>query len=196
MRIGTNREFAHRILAPELKQIMTIFPNTFITIVALERGTENALLNGQIDIGIDCERPNDPEIGYHLVLDEPIVAVCSADFYRKHKSDILQEKLDVLPHLLCDRLNPDRIFLHQENNMTVVAQFNDVAATRAACLSGVGWALLPKYAVSEELELKTLRLMSEKKFGKSKYGIWWPRSRGYLKGSVAKLRKWLEEKKL
>lgn len=196
LRIGTNREFAARVLGPDLSQFLKLFPHTQLTINSYERGTEEALLKGQIDIGLDCERPNDPEIAYKLVVDELIVAVCGKHFYKTHQKKILSGEYVNLPHLICERLAPDKILSKLENHPHVIARFNDIATTRAACVHDIGWALLPHYAVKQELKAKSLIQIDKSTYGKSKYGVWWIRHRSYLRESVEKSTAWLASKEL
>lgn len=196
LRIGTNREFASRILATDFASFQKFFPDTMLIINAYEHGTEEALLQNQIDIGIDCDRPYDPEIGYKLLVDEPIVAVATKAFVKKYRGEIAEGRYMKLPHFLCDRLHPDKILAKADNQLNVIAKFNDIATTRAACTSGAGWALLPSYAIQAELEAGALVKIDEKAYGKSKYGVWWLRSRSYLKESSEKVSEWLREKKL
>ncbi|MGE0631415.1 MAG: substrate-binding domain-containing protein [Pseudobdellovibrionaceae bacterium] len=196
LRIGTNREFSARILGPDFRIFQELFPDTTLIVNSYERGTEAALLAGQIDIGIDCDRPYDPEISYKLVIDEPIVAVASKNFIREHKKEISSDQYWRLPHLLCERLHPDKILSKVDNQISVVAKFNDIATARAACIKGSGWALLPSYSVKEELESGLLVRVDEKNYGKSKYGIFWPRRRTYLKEYCEKLEDWLQNKEL
>jgi DNA-binding transcriptional LysR family regulator len=86
LRIGTNREFAARIVGPRLKELMQVLPKTILNIHSDESGTEAPLLEGLIDIGLDCERPFAPEIAYKLFLDEKIVAVSAPRFFKKNHS--------------------------------------------------------------------------------------------------------------
>lgn len=192
LRIGSNREFSSRILAVHLNKLNELFPGSKLRISAFESGTEQALLEGQIDIGIDCDRPFSPEISYRLAVKEPIVAVCSPEFKKTHAKAIKDGTFFGLPHLLCDRLLPDRILSHSENNLNVHASFNDIASTRAACVAGLGWALLPTYAISSELDARTLVEIPSVGGGESSYGVWWPRARKYLEPSAQKLREWLK----
>ncbi len=196
LRIGTNREFSARMMAPAINELIALFPNTVLTINSYENGTEEALLKGQIDVSIDCDRPNDPEIGYKLILDEPIIAVCGKNFFKAHKEKIESKNYFNLPYLLCERLHPDKILSRLENHSGVVAKFNDIATTRAACVESIGWSLLPKYAIQKELAAKTLIQIDLTNYGKSKYGVWWIRNRNYLKGTIDKLNSWLKEKEL
>lgn len=80
LKIGTNREFAARIIGPSLDELEAMFPNTQLRICAFEHGVELALTDGLVDIGIDCERPFSPDISYRICMSEDIVAVCSPNF--------------------------------------------------------------------------------------------------------------------
>lgn len=197
LKIGTNREFASQIVATNFKAIQNLFPKTQISVQTFEHGTENALLQGHIDIGFDCDRPFAPEIGYKLVVDEPIVAVASPLFLKSYKKEIASGDYLKLPHLLCERLHPDKILSRSESNqMHVEGRFNDIATTKSVCLQGVGWALLPSYSVKNELQSGKLALIEKESFGKSKYGVWWLRSRPHLKETTEKLITWMSKQEL
>lgn len=196
LRIGTNREFAARVLAPQLSHFRELFGSTQLIIYTFEYGTEAALLSGQIDVGLDCERPNDPEIAYKLLADEPIIKVCSKKFKTKYKTEIQEKHLERIPHLLCERLYPDKILLQKENRQHIVACFNDIATARAACVSGLGWALLPHYSVREELKQGQLVQIENSPTGKAKYGVWWSRTRYSNKKAIHSICEWLKEQKL
>jgi DNA-binding transcriptional LysR family regulator len=193
LRLGTNREFASRILGKNLMTLQTLLPETQIRICAFESGVEQALLDGVIDIGIDCERPFNPDVAYKLAITEPIVVVCSPSYRKAHSKEFKDEGFLSLPHLLCDRLSPDVIFKKSENRLNVLASFNDIATTRAACEEGLGWALLPRYAVQKELEQRTLIEITTVKAGESNYGVWWLRGRRYLEVTAIKMQDWLKE---
>jgi DNA-binding transcriptional LysR family regulator len=196
LRIGTNREFAARVIGKHFDEIQSVFSDSHIRIMAFENGTENALLEGSIDLGIDCERPFSPEIAYKTSMKEAIVAVASPKFKKEHQKEIRNGRFFGLPHLLCDRLAPDRILVKSDNSLNTVASFNDIATTRSACQLGIGWALLPKYAVLEEMANGSLVEIESMGGGESTYGIWRLRGRKYLEPSVAKLHDWLKKVEL
>lgn len=196
LRIGTNREFSSRVLCWDFQTIQALFPNTELSISAYQQGTESALLMGQIDVGIDCERPHDPDISYRLMADEEIIVVASKDFIKRHQLERSNKDYSSLPHLFCERLSPDKMLSNLESATKVVARFNDIASARAACVGGIGWALLPRYAVQDELDRRLLIQIDKKVFGRSKYGVWWLRGRSYLKPTIEKLCSWLKGKKL
>lgn len=194
--IGTNREFAARVIAAEFRHIQNLLPKMQISVQTFENGTEKALLDGKIDIGLDCDRPFDPEVSYKLVIDEPIISVASKSFIKTHKKEVSSGQYFHLPHLLCERLHPDKILSRSENHLVVAARFNDIATTRAVCLEGCGWALLPTYSVKHELASGELVQIDQKAFGRSKYGVWWLRSRPHLKSLSETMISWLQTQKL
>ena len=193
LKIGTNREFASRIIGASLKELENLFPKTQLRICAFEHGVEQALTDGLIDIGIDCERPFNPDISYRLCLSEDIIAVCTPDFQKKYPQEFKSGDFFGLPHLLCDRLYPDRILKKSDNRLNLRASFNDIATTRAACLQSMGWALLPRYTVNSEIEEKKLVIIDSKSSGVSNYGVWWLRNRKSIEGFAHKLKQWLEK---
>ena len=122
--------------------------------------------------------------------------MASIHFIKFYKKDLALGHYHKLPYLFCARLNPDKILSKPENTFNSVARFNDIATTRAACLQGLGWGLLPRYAIKEELEAKKLIQIDNKDYHFSKYGIWWPRNRLYLKEKCDILIEWLKTQKL
>lgn len=194
--IGTNREFGARVLGPNFSSLQKALPQTQLAVFTFEAGTEEALLKGRVDIGIDCGRPFDPGIAYKLHLREPIVAVCTRAFRKKYEKEIAAKKLYQTPHFLCERLYPDRIFSERENQLNVAAIFNDIATARSACLAGGGWCLLPKYSVEKELDGGELVAITEKDSGEAHYGLWWSRSRKLPPELLQSLTGWLKEQKL
>ncbi len=196
IRIGTNREFATRIISPQLSTLAEIFPNTRFTVFSFAEGTEKALLAGQIDYGIDCNRPENPEIAYQQCIAEPVSAFCTPEFYKRHKKQIQAQNLQELPHLLCERLHPDKYFLNSQNQFNIAAHFNDISAVRAACLTGFGWALLPAYSVKTEVCDGLLTPIGSALEVKTKYGVWWSRSRQKNSQVINSLITWLKKQSL
>ncbi len=196
LKIGTNREFGARILGPDLPQICEAFSNCHISIYCYENGIEEALLKGQIDVGFDCDRPYDPEIAFKTLVQEPLLVVCGKEFYKKNQKVIQSGNYLSLPHLLCERLNPNKLVSKGESVLNIFARFNDIATARAACLQNLGWAFLPHYALIPELKSKSLVQIDPTRFGQSKYGVWWIRNRTHVLPAVEKLSAWLATQKL
>jgi len=194
--IRTNREFGSRVIGPNFLSLQKALPNTLLSVLTFENGTEEALLKGKVEIGFGCGRPFDPGIAYKLLVSEPIVIVATKAFRRRFEKEITERRLYQAPHLLWERLYPDKIFSDRENKINVRAVFNDIATARAACLAGAGWSLLPRYSVEQELRDGTLEIIELKKSGEAYYGLWWPRTRQLPQDIFTALIGWLKEQKL
>jgi DNA-binding transcriptional LysR family regulator len=192
LRIGANREFAARVVAPRIDELAEIFRGTRIDLLSFEAGVEQPLKSGLIDIGFDCGRPSDPLLSYKLLVAEPIAPYCSKKFYKSRQTDIEAGKWSTLPHILCDRLYPDRIMNLSERSMKIAIHVNDIASARALAQAHKGWALLPNYSVAQEVESGTLIKMGRVDFDLEKYGIWWLRDRKYLQPKISSLARWMK----
>ncbi len=193
LRIGTNREFANKIIAPAAKQLTSKLNVHFLTIKAYERGIEEALLNGEIDLGFDCGKPQNPDIQYSQVIYEIISAVASPNFFKQQ--NITEDNIDDLlatPHINCDRLDVTTIFGNEYVANNIKYFTNDLAAARALCLASEGWAILPHYAIKEELQKAKLIAIKKLTIKTEKYGVWKLRQRK-LQDEFNYLKSWLEQ---
>ncbi|MDA8792101.1 LysR family transcriptional regulator [Bacteriovoracaceae bacterium] len=193
LRIGTNREFASRILATSFSRLQNSFPNFQFSLTTHENGTEESLINGEIDVSFDCGKPYDPIIGFKQIKSDEIVAVCAPDFYKKYHVEIEKNKLNQIPHLLCVRLYPHLRSNQEEFHSNVIASFNDIATTREVCLHSVGWALLPQYSVQKELKEEKLIKIKSHQWETTKYGVWWSRERFKDQSTILELQSFLEK---
>lgn len=188
LRVGSNREFVTRMLVPALAELKPKLKVSSMIIKSYEQGCEKALLEGQIDIALDCGRPFASDIAFKTCAAEPMDIVCSAEFLKKHRDAFKRDDHRSLPVISCERLGPDRA-----GGYDIAFHFNDVAAARAACLEGLGWMMMPIYAVKEELADKRLVRPYDKAKVHEKYGVWWLRSRRYLNHQVKTLEQWLSK---
>ncbi len=191
LRIGTNREFSTRVIAPHILTFQHGFENREISISVFESGSEEALLDGRIDLAFDCGRPHSPDIFHKSLLNEEIVTVATPQFYLQHRSSFQKEDFSQAPHLLYDRMPPDKYLGLAGLQVKVLLQANDIASIRTICLQGIGWALLPKYSVQEELKAGSLVLCHGKKYESERYGVWRLRSRKHLTTDFESAGRWL-----
>ncbi len=195
LRLATTREFAARILSPALPELRKRLPLLELEIYSFEGGTEEALLEGNVDIAIDCGRPQSPDIRFQLLAKEEVSLFASPAFLRNHVIK-KQEDLYLAPHVEFLRLPPSRYLLLKAQVYKRFARFNDIAACRAAAVAGCGWALLPTYAVREEIENGKLRHLDLFSIEQENYGIWWLRDRKALKPYLGVFAAWMKEIKL
>jgi DNA-binding transcriptional LysR family regulator len=190
LRIGTNREFAARVLAEDFAKFRGSLDEAEISIVSYDSGVERALLDGEIDIGIDCGRPYSPEVTYRHAATEGIVPVASPQFLKTHRIRAEENTFSNLPHVLCDRLNVDRVSSGKMRAPTIAVRTNDVASARSLCLASIGWAMLPRYCIRRELADKSLRELGGNEYAE-KYGVWRLRSRKTLERDFEAVEGWL-----
>lgn len=195
IKIGTNREFANRVISADFEKFSSLFSYSQIRLNSYEAGIEKYILNGELDLGIDCERPVQPEVSFKTVFSQDVIPVASPKFKKKYLKQVQDGALGFLklPHLLCDRLYPHLLLKTAENEIQVKAAFNDIGLTRTTCIQGLGWALLPHYSVKHELNTGDLIRLSSASYSTS-YGVWWLRSRLGLRPHVDKLIGYLKEK--
>ena len=196
IRLGTNREFAVRVIAPHVAELEDLLSGPRIDLLSYEGGAEKALKSGAIDIGIDCGRPFDPLISYKLLIKEPISPYCSKKFFKEFKREIENRNWSLLPHILCERLYPDRIMNLPERSWKIASHVNDIASARELAQAHKGWALLPNYSAKREKESGALVLMGTEQFDFEKYGIWWLRERRFLQPTIDRISAWMKKLEL
>lgn len=196
LRIGTNREFASRIVSRNILSLQSWYKNAILEIRTYERGAEAALLSGEIDLAFDCGRPQSPEIKYTHILSESIIAVASPEFAKKFGIKEKTSDLSKVPHIYCERLKPDRVTGMNWDLGNTAFHTNDIATARELALQGVGWALLPEYAILLELRDNLLKPLVNKKFDQEKYGVWFMRSRVHLEKDFLNACEWLRKTSL
>ncbi|MEK6774582.1 MAG: LysR family transcriptional regulator [Bdellovibrionota bacterium] len=192
LRIGTNREFASRVISRNINSLQNRYKNATLEIRSYERGAELALLSGEIDIAFDCGRPQSPEIKYTQIQNEIIIAVASPAFKKKHGNKEELTDLSKLPHIHCERLRPDRVVGMNWDSGNIVIHTNDIATAREMALQSIGWALLPEYAIRSELKSNLLKPLLNKTFDQEKYGVWFMRSRVHLEKDFKNACEWLK----
>ena len=196
LRIGSTREFSSRLLSSNLNDLQNKCPNVSFYIDAFEKGVEDDLLKGTIDIGIDCGQPNDPLISYKRILPEPFVIVAREDFWKNHNVK-KKEDLIGLPYYRYSRLNYERYLQISQSLGNPTCIFNDIASLREALLQdNKAWALLPRYTVWRELSKKRLTALPFKVKTQESYGVWHLRSRTDLKNIVGIFENWLRKQSL
>lgn len=192
IRIASTREFTARVIAPNLSQL---FPrdreNTHVYLVASEEGVEKLLLSGDADFGFDCGRPNDPLIRFKSVKSEAFVVVASKKFLAKHPAKT-NEELIQLPHLQYARASTSGLLQLSHEMPLIKATFNDIASVREACMAGLGWAVLPKYAVQRELDLGLLTVLPFIKIKNETFGVWWSKERSSIAPWIETATNWLK----
>ncbi len=189
LRIGATREFSAQILAKNYQALKKALGIDSFSIISIELGVEESLLNGEIDLGFDCGRPFSPDIVFKQCIDEPISVVASKKYFGSIK-DI--KSLEDYPHILCERIDPEKYLKKGFRLNNISSRTNDIATAKNLCLSSEGWALLPNYAIKNELASGELRVISGLTYHQDKFGVYYLRHRKELENIFEKSIKWLK----
>ncbi len=191
LRVVAPREFTVRVFVPQLKDFAELYPNVQISVLPSDDGVEDALLSGEADLAFACGKPHNPSIKYHRVTPEPFVIAASAAMGLQDYTDL--EKFTALQHGLFSSLQ--MLPFHEYQSLKTI-EFQDWASMRAACIAGLGWAIMPRYTIAREIakhELIEISLPTEHVLTPEKYGVWWLRDRTFLTPWVNHALKWLEK---
>jgi DNA-binding transcriptional LysR family regulator len=139
------------------------------------RPIEQMPLSGQADVGFDCGRLHSPFIRYRLVKSEPLTVVLSPALKLKGKVRRVQDLLQ-FPHIEYTRISAEQRLGLGERIRNISFVGDSIASCRTACVTGLGWALLPVYSVHAELQKNVLGLLDELKCEEEKFGVWQLRS--------------------
>ena len=201
LKIATTPEFAARILAPGLAEFGRSLEGHQIHVIAAEGGVEALLLSGEADIGMDCGRPREPSVRFQRVVSEPFAIVMAPALGKsKSRGKIGSiEDLRLLPHLSYSRYSTSRGLKLAVDLFDPVAVFNDLGAVRGAAKAGLGWAVMPRYTVCEELERGELVEVVGRgipQIDPEQFGVWWLRDRRSLEPWAAHAVRWLRKQSL
>jgi DNA-binding transcriptional LysR family regulator len=193
VRIVSTREFATRILVPNIKDLIGE-DHTRASIMTTDEGIESYILEGKADFGFDCGRPIDPAVSFKVMAQEDFVYVASAKYCRSKKVETTKDLV------MADRLYLKRCenILHDEasERPPYFGIFYDLATIREACLYHHGWATLPYYAVKNEIIAGKLIIIEGAKLEKDQYSVWWKRERDSILPWIKKAKDWLKNQEI
>ena len=175
IRVATTREFASRILAPQIQNLFDLKKTEPEIISDDQRGIESLLLSGKADFGFDCGTPYDPSIAFKTVIAEDLGIVWSPKFSKSKASDVASEFPTEYIHN--ERNDLSLIFKISKSVTPPKVTASDIATVRAMLVQGLGFSLLPYYTVKDEIKRGELIFAKHKLIEELKYGVWWPRSR-------------------
>lgn len=196
LRLATTREFAARVLAPHLSQLLGAQAQHLIPVVKTdEQGVERLLLSGEADLGFDCGRPQSPAIRFRLVRREPLQVVAAPRLLKKHRVRNVDDLVQ-LPHLHYSRIGASRALRLTHEIRNIAAVMNDVASIRSACEAGMGWAVLPSYTVQDELRAKRLNAIAVATIESEQFGVFWERDHPLAIQWASRAASWLAQQDL
>lgn len=190
IRIATTREFAARVLSPRLDTVFGSDAARLVHVLSAEEGAARPLLEGRADIGFDCGTPQDPQIRFRAVLSEPFATVISPRLRRAHRVKRARDLL-ALPYLDYTRASAVALLKLDREIASRRAVFNDIASAREAAAAGLGWAVLPAYAVAREIARGELAVVEGWQIRPERFGVWWLATRPAVLPWVDRAEGWL-----
>ena len=193
IRLGASRIFAGKVLAHHLSEFQEALKDFVVSIVSLDGPLEAYLLNGTIDVAFTCGRPQDPAVSHRRLVRERYVAVASKEFISKHrpKGDAIYD-LPFLAFRNVSGLYPFAQVVSRAKNTTAI--FNDPVSLFEAVCTGIGWSVLPYFAVKTMPE--KLAVISSIEIEAETYGVWWLRHRKSPQVVVDFATEWLKGQEL
>lgn len=204
LRLGASMFFVERIIVPQLTKspLKELSLNHNLEILCPADGLEASILRGSIDIAFACGRPNDPQVGFKKVCDERWSIVCSPELAKKVQgktADLKMLELLKLPFLRHKSLLPEEMLKIDRHKIKTLLTFDTVAGLRASAVGGLGWTLMPRAAVLDELQSGNLIDLSatvQINLKNDFLGIWWLKENKSVKPHIAPLLRWLSDSDL
>lgn len=155
IRIATTSEFSTKFLVPNISKIL---PQYYVDIITSDGHSEELLIDGKVDIAIDCGVPTHPDIRYKKAVKERMV-IASAK-----KCKLASDK-----YLHFDRTNIKELQLILEMPLNPLYTFNDLGSLRCAIQNSLGFSLIPFYTIrNDSLYIHPIEIQDQMHFG-----IWW-----------------------
>lgn len=204
LRLGATMFFIERIIVPQLTKspLKELSLNHNLEILCPTDGLEAAILRGSIDIAFACGRPNDPQVGFKKVCDERWSIVCSPKLAQKIQGKTIESRMIELLNLSFLRhksLVPEQMLKIDRHKIKTLLTFDTVAGLRSSAINGLGWTLLPRAAVLDEIQSGNLIDLSTKlqiNLKNDFLGIWWLKENKSVKSHIAPIIRWLSDSDL
>lgn len=156
IRLGSTVEFGMSIVLKSIRSFFDQYPNIHIDF-RLNPDLLQPLLDGELDIIIDCRPHAHPELKSINLFREEYSVIASPEYIQKHGI----EKLEDLGR--CNIISVDKelvwwsnfinvIPVSQQNIFNRVTEINHVRGIIIATLCSIGVGFVPKYTVLRELE--------------------------------------------
>ncbi len=190
--IATTREFAARILVPQLSVFRKKYPK--IRLVGTDQGIESLLLERKVTIGFDCGAPYSPEIGFKPLANETFSWVASPDWLKTNFSK--KHKLQKKDYLHYERNDFDAVREQIEGECEFTFTFSEVNTLREALLCHLGWSYIPTYAVRREIAQGVLKTIPMPEIEATRFGVWWNQHSKPEPELLEFCKTWLSQQKL
>jgi len=160
IRLGSTVEFGMSIVLKSMKSFFDKYPNIHIDF-RLSPNLLQPLLDGELDMIIDCRPHAHPELKSINLFREEYSVIASPEYIQQHGVEKLEDLgrcniISVDKELVWWRNFINVIPISQQNIFNRVTEINHVRGIIIATLCSIGVGFVPKYTVLRELEQGTL----------------------------------------
>ncbi len=156
--IGTTQLVSERRLIPQGHLILKSTGHKKFKILTSFGALDAALLPSKVDCIISCDIPHHPEIRFKKLFSSPFVLVRPSSWRGEIKS---LEELFKRPYVSHSDIEVRELLKMEEAVSNPIATFDHLVGVREAVSAGLGWAILPEYAVERELTSRKLIEITE-----------------------------------
>lgn len=195
LRIASTAWFAEQVLIPASHDLQKLFGGRAqIQYLTPDQGLEKSLLSGECDFVVACHAPENPSIAHKQLQPELWSLVMAPSRLKRSSRSLTVEDLREIPLVRHRELNP-AVFLSEELGYDPVVSltFDNLIGVRSAVINGLGWSLVPKALVSDDLKLRRLIEVPVKIQMDRKVCVWWPRNSHSERKQHAAIYKWVSE---
>lgn len=163
LRLGASTTIANYILPDRLGGFKKKYPLARIEMmVGNTSQIEQALLRGEIDLGLVEGPVRNKSISVHLFMKDELVVIFPYKHQWKNQSSIRMEDFRKEPLIIRERgSGTRRVFTDvidpEKNHLNIVMEIGDTEAIKKSARAGLGVAVMSRAAVEEEIKAKTLR---------------------------------------
>lgn len=163
LRLGASTTIANYILPFRLGGFKKKYPLAGIEMmVGNTSQIEQALLRGEIDLGLVEGPVRNKSISVHLFMKDELVVIYPYAHRWKGRSSISLDEFKKEPLIIRERgSGTRRVFTDvidpEKNHLNIVMEIGDTEAIKKSARAGLGVAVMSRAAVEEEIKAKTLR---------------------------------------
>jgi len=163
LRLGASTTIANYIIPDYLGIYKKTYPMGKVEMmVGNTNQIEQALLRGEIDLGIVEGPVKNKSIDIYLFKEDELVVIVSPSHPWKNKSSIIYDELKKEPLIIRERGSGTRkVFMDQidfeHHPLNVVMELGDTEAIKKSAQAGLGVAVVSRAAIQQELKDKTLK---------------------------------------
>ena len=167
--LATTQAISERKCAPIISEIIKETDYRYLKILTNLDNIESALFSGTMDFAITCAIPQSPEIRYKKIYKSGYVVITPPTW-----KEMTLKELMKLPYVSHTGIQL-RALLGIENEIPhPAAAFDHLVGVRQGVISGLGWAVLPDYAVDWEIKEKKLKVIKCSQIDAvEEFQLWW-----------------------